>query len=220
MKEYLRKGYDIKFIRSSLIKAGVPRSKLDQAHREIADLRRPKPKKKPIIIKKKPKKPFFTRKKLKKPLKSPPRPLSKPFMKTKAFRPKPTGIFWKVFLPLIIIAILIISLLVVFAASQPKDCGTDADCFIGLANACKPAKFRNVVDTTGISYVTKDCKLTKKIISLSPDEPKEVVDLFLGLSMTCNYRENMFTRLYIDEISGELETCSGSLATVIRELRR
>lgn len=230
MREYLKKGHEMQFIRSSLLKAGVPRSKLDAAQKEVSKkIRSKKVSKKPPKKKKKPKKPFFGTKKEKKPRKTAPAQQAKmpkamppqPFIPRKAFRPVPAkGYFWRIFLPLLIVAIVIIALLVVFVSGAPKDCGTDEACFVRLANDCKAAKLKNTVDTTTIEYVTKDCQLTKKIVGLSPDEPQEVRDLFMGLRMTCNYAEDNFDPAYIDEISGNLETCTGSLATVIRELRR
>ncbi|MBW3011165.1 hypothetical protein KY326_03030 [Candidatus Woesearchaeota archaeon] len=218
IREYLRKGHDIQFIRSSLLKAGVPKAKLDQAQREIAPRKAP-----PKPPKMKARKPFFAKKAPKAPLKQP-KPVKrappKPFMQPKAYKPKgPSSLFWKAFIPLIIVAILIISLIVVFTGG-PMDCKTDERCFLELANACKAGQYQNTIDTTTIKYITKNCQLTKEIIGLSPDEPAEVKDLFMGLAMTCNYQQNMFSRAYIDEISGDLETCTGPLATVIRELRR
>jgi len=117
------------------------------------------------------------------------------------------------------IAIIIIVLLVMPIGIT--NCGSDANCFITKANACEPVKFKNMIDTTEISYVIADeCSVTKTITKLGDREPKEVKELFSGLNMKCNYEKGRFSPEYIEEISGYLETCSGPLATVILELRR
>jgi hypothetical protein len=240
LNEYLSKGYDMKFIEKALLKAECPKKILREAKKQVLSKRTPKKPKKPLKTKIKPKKvpkrPAF------KPIKPRPKP-AKPSM-FKKFKPKPRPTlrvpprvivppkklpsmpsvkvsrkYHPIMIILACIAIIIIVLLVMPIGIT--NCGSDADCFIPKANACEEVKFKNMIDTTEISYtIDEECSVTKTITKLGDREPKEVKDLFLGLSMECNYERGRFSPEYIEEISGYLETCRGPLATVIEELRR
>ncbi|MBW2987766.1 hypothetical protein KY336_04405 [Candidatus Woesearchaeota archaeon] len=243
LNEYLSKGYDMKFIEKALLKAECPKKILREAKRDVLGKKRPKKLKKAKIKKIKPKKfkaikpkPAF------KPIKAKPKPVKKGLFKQ--FKPKPrpapklpprvivppkklpsmTGVkVSRRYYPLIVILACIAIILIVLLVMPigVPDCNSDEACFLPKANACEQVKFKNMIDTTEIGYeVNEDCSVTKTITKLGEREPQEVKDLFLGLSMNCNFQKGAFSRTYITDISGNLETCEGPLATVIAELRR
>ena len=241
LNEYLSKGYDMKFIEKALLKAECPKKILKEAKRDVLSKRMPERLKKTKIKKIKAKKAAKPRSAFKS-IKAKPKP-AKPGL-FKQFKPKPrpvpkllprvivppkklpsmTGVkVSRKYYPLIVIlaciAIILIVLLVMPIGAP--DCGSDEACFLPKANACEPVKFKNMIDTTEIGYeINDDCSVTKTITKLGEREPQEVKDLFLGLSMNCNFQKGTFSREYVSDISGNLETCTGPLATVIAELRR
>ncbi|MBD3259688.1 hypothetical protein GF371_03600 [Candidatus Woesearchaeota archaeon] len=224
LREYLSKGHDMKFIEKALLKAECPKKILREAKKELKiGLKTAKKVKKGVKPKKAPK----TTKKPSKPKLAKPRimptPAGPPRVVTPPKLPKVKLTSKKVLYPLIIILACIAVLLIVLLLFSigPENCGTDEACFIAKANACEPARFHNMIDTTEISYVIgEDCTVTKEITKLGEREPEEVKELFLGQAMKCSYPKGGFDRVYIDEISGKLETCEGPLATIIAELRR
>lgn len=96
----------------------------------------------------------------------------------------------------------------------PSSCATET-CFINKANKCQSATFYNMIDRTTIKYETNNCVLKKTITALSPDETPDMVSEFLGKHMLCTYQKNDFSPLYINTLSGMLNTCEGELKTAI-----
>lgn len=114
---------------------------------------------------------------------------------------------------IIILAVIIFTAAVLFLFS-PAGCITE-ECFMEKANKCEPAKFKNTIKGTVVSYEANNCVLTKKILSLEPEEPQEIVDAFMGKNMTCRYQMNNFNPLYLTTITGLLNTCEGELKTAV-----
>ncbi len=78
-----------------------------------------------------------------------------------------------------------------------------------------------MIGTTELNYlVGEDCTLIKTITRMGVREPRQVKDLFLGLSMKCSYQKGAFSPDYIRKLDGKLDTCFGPLATVINDLRK
>lgn len=88
-------------------------------------------------------------------------------------------------------------------------------CFINAANECSHATFRNTIKGTGVHYEVQDCLLVKTVTALGPEEPQEIVDAFLGQSMTCRYQMKNFNPLYLSTITGLINTCDGPLKDAI-----
>lgn len=123
---------------------------------------------------------------------------------------------------IIVLAVVLAVLLFIYIYPEEKSmklCSTE-ECFIRAANACAPARFRNTVGTTEISYkVGKGCVITKTVTGLGEQEPEQVKELFMGVSMRCNYTRGQFDRAYIADINGNLERCSGPMVNIIMQLR-
>ncbi len=107
----------------------------------------------------------------------------------------------------LIMFFIVIGLIVYFF---PATCITE-ECFVGKANKCESATYRNVIGGTTLHYETNDCYLIKTVMKMSKDEPEIMQNRFLGKSMTCSYNEGDFDPLYINTISAHLDTCEGEL---------
>ncbi|MBD3304084.1 hypothetical protein GF343_02985 [Candidatus Woesearchaeota archaeon] len=237
IKKELKKGYSADLIKNSLIDAGFPSSEVYQAIEEL---------KKEKVIKEQPKKPLFSGifskkakkkgKKTKKTKKEPPKPvkipevpeIKAPTTKIKIEKPKipeiktkpvktreekPRRIWIFGFLAVLLIVVVVFGL----AYVAPTKCETEA-CFISKANKCMAATFTNQIEGTTVYYETNNCVLTKKIQALDPSEPKEIVNAFLGKSMTCKFNKNDFSLLFLNSITGYLEACDGPLKDKIIEI--
>ncbi|MBW3013323.1 hypothetical protein KY340_03895 [Candidatus Woesearchaeota archaeon] len=219
-REYLSKGHDIGFVERALLKAECPKRIIKEAKKELKiglkQKKQPKIAQKPKFIPKK-QAPIFKPKPIIMATKTQPRVITPPKL------PKIRAPQGKYLHPLIIIlaCVAVVIILLMLLSFGTKNCGSNEACMIEKANACEPARFKNMVDTTELSYlIGDDCSITKQITRLGEKEPKEVKDLFLGLSMKCTYNRGAFSRTYLTDISGNLETCEGPLAAVITELRR
>lgn len=96
----------------------------------------------------------------------------------------------------------------------PASCATEP-CFINKANKCQTATFSNIIEGTTFKYETNNCVLRKTVIKMAKDEPENIINEFKGKNMLCVYKENDFSPLYINTISGMLNTCEGELKTSI-----
>ena len=116
---------------------------------------------------------------------------------------------------------LLLIVFVVFGLAYvaPTKCSTES-CFISKANKCMAATFMNQIEGTTFYYETNNCVLTKKIQDLDPSEPQEIVDAFLGKSMTCKFNKNDFSPLFLNSVTGYLEACKGPLKDKILEATR
>ena len=109
----------------------------------------------------------------------------------------------------IILTVIVLTAAILFIFSS-VGCMTEK-CFIDAANKCEPAKYKNTIKETTVSYTTDGCILIKKITKLGPEEPADIVTAFLGKNMTCRYQQNKFDTLYITSITGFINTCEGEL---------
>ncbi len=115
------------------------------------------------------------------------------------------------------IAVLIVVLLAVLLFLLPGQnlCKTD-ECFIEAANECKPAILEKKIATADIRLEIKEgCVLNKKIIDMEEAEPEEVRNLFIGAEMNCNYDKGQFDDTYVEQISGNLGFCEGTLVDAV-----
>jgi len=200
-----------------------------------------KPKEKKALKPAKPKKTkkgifyhFFGRKiQVKKPKKTIPKP--KPPKKTKkkglfknifkSKKPKPKKKHKPIKLPKIphikgttaVIALILFFLIAgVIIWAFPASCATE-NCFIKHANKCEAATYSNIIEGTTFLYETNNCILKKTAVSLSPEEPIETKKDFEGKSMYCAYKENDFSPLHVNTITGMLDSCEGELKRAIQK---
>lgn len=116
----------------------------------------------------------------------------------------------------------VIFLIVFFAAIgvymlvYPTACATE-NCFVRHANNCGKATYSNIIGGTTVLYEANNCVLRKTITAMSPEEPKTMVEAFLGKNMLCKYKEGDFSPLYLNTLSGLLTTCEGDLRTAIQK---
>lgn len=176
----------------------------------------PKPKKK----KKKKKKAGLFAKKKKKPIIKKTKKKKAPIFKVKKPKSKKTFRRKKVKPVLIIMIIALIIIAGVGVLAMPKDCGRDLSCFMEEANKCSNAKYLAEMDNAEVKFTTHGCKLEKEIVNVDRDEPKDVRDMFTGMSMICRYDKGEFSTQYTDRIAGGVDTCSGSLADAVEVLQK
>ncbi len=116
----------------------------------------------------------------------------------------------------IVLVIIFVPLLMYSVALT--DCGSDPACFGGLANQCKQAKYTGIIAGATVSVVARDCQLTKTILNLPETEPESIRTLFAGKSMKCVYPSGDFDSVYLEKITGNLQTCSGELIDAIQKV--
>ena len=233
IKRQLAKGYNPEEVRKALLNVGFPSDQVNKAFREIepkkkaeirAKARKPeltgrKPSERPLLhrIFKPVPTPSFPEKPLpeipaKLELKELPAPETIKGM-VLALPPPPTPQIMhhrsmSTYL-VIILTVIVLTAAILFIFSS-VGCMTEK-CFIDAANKCEPAKYKNTIKETTVSYTTDGCILIKKITKLGPEEPADIVTAFLGKNMTCRYQQNKFDTLYITSITGLINTCEGEL---------
>ncbi len=216
-----RSGYEVSEIKASLRKNGASPALIAAAIRKAgskkslgAGLSKLKKGKKKI----KPKKKFKLFKKKKKIIKE---IKKKKGVKFRVKKPKTKRTFKKKKLkPMMVFAILaILIILGVSVLAMPKNCGRDLSCFMEKADKCADAKYFADIDNAEVKFSTHGCRIEKRILKVDRNEPKEVRDLFTGMSMSCKYDKGEFSTVYTDKLSGGLETCTGKLADAITKLK-
>ncbi len=98
-------------------------------------------------------------------------------------------------------------------------CQDERSCFVERANACKTATIAVGYAGSTLMYRTSDCILQAEFESFGAAEPKEVVDAFTGKIMRCPYTKGSFDEGFLDEVSYDLDACSGPLKDLLAELR-
>ena len=185
--KYKKDPKELDFVKNSLIKGGCPRSRIDQAEKEMWAEKKVV---KPIVV-----------------------PISKPMIKTEKVSiehhfPKKLVIG----IAAIIVTILVV---VIIFINSPKDCGNDEQCFIQHANLCEKVKLTNFIAQAEFVYTANGCELKKTVIQLDKNEQKEVRNKFEGKSMVCTYGKYNFNPAYLKEIAGGISSCKGELADEI-----
>lgn len=123
----------------------------------------------------------------------------------------------------IVLGVAIVAVIAVIFAMQytPKEAGRAAfmpqeKSFMEAANACEPAVIQKKIGTATLRFEIKEgCILQKEVIAMDETEPQEIRDLFVGSSMECDYEEGSFDSAYVEQISGNLGTCQGTLVDAI-----
>jgi len=116
-----------------------------------------------------------------------------------------------------ILILIILFSVVLFFLDRPTDCKYDKQCFIESAKQGKHVIVKEDVAGSMLQYSYKDSIITKEFVSFSADEPKEVVDLFKGKTMTCPFET--FNEEVVNGVFGGSENCTGNLLDVIYELK-
>lgn len=112
---------------------------------------------------------------------------------------------------LVLLIIAVLGYLVVINSGEMTQ-----DKFLDKANNCKPAIMDKEIGTITMELkINDDCSITKTVIDVLDTEPEAIQDLFLGASMTCTYDKGMFDEDYVNQISGNLGYCSGSLVDAV-----
>ena len=97
----------------------------------------------------------------------------------------------------------------------PASCATE-NCFVKHANQCGQATYSNIIDGTTLKYETNNCILKKTVINMAKEEPQEIVDEFKGKHMLCAFQQDDFSPMYLNTITGMLNTCEGDLKKAIQ----
>ncbi|MBT4541188.1 hypothetical protein HOC35_06780 [Candidatus Woesearchaeota archaeon] len=125
-------------------------------------------------------------------------------------------------IPLIIISILsilfVLALLFWFAKLGITECDNE-QCFFEMANQCKSVTYK--IDEAGTVYnfeSSKDCVFTKTITKVSDTEPQDIIDLFEGKALTCEYTKESFETKWVTTLLGGLDECNGALKEAFYEL--
>ncbi len=125
-------------------------------------------------------------------------------------------------LPLVVASVLVIAVVlggvILFALTGQKECDTQA-CFLQYANDCKPASY--IVNEEGTVYeynLDNECTFTKTITLVSNNEPQEIINLFEGKSLTCEYIKGNFEQRWVTTLLGSLNRCTGELKEALYEL--
>jgi hypothetical protein len=152
-------------------------------------------------------------------------PLSKPLSSSAFSRPSwspyaesPFRKYRFVILILVLGAVGVFGILFTTDFLTPTDCGSDAQCFVQLANNCAPAKMTARISTVSMMLSTKGCTLTKQVESLASEEPEPIRQFLVGKAMQCAFVQGGFDRDYVTTITGNLGTCSGDLRNAIEAI--
>jgi hypothetical protein len=125
-------------------------------------------------------------------------------------------------LPLVIISVVAILFVVAFLFWFTNIGITDCDnqqCFIDMANQCKASIYE--INEAGTIYKyesSSDCTFTKTITQVSDTEPGDIIDLFEGKSLNCEYIKNDFETKWVTTLLGSLDRCTGPLKEAFYEL--
>ena len=92
------------------------------------------------------------------------------------------------------------------------------DCFITAANDCKELTVELAEEIGIIKYSSKNCTLTKTIVSLNPAESADIKKLLEGKSLTCKYEKGKFDSGWVNSLVTGLEACEGELRDIIGQL--
>ena len=93
-------------------------------------------------------------------------------------------------------------------------CGEES-CFTETANRCGTAEYTATVAGTTVQHRVTECGYTRTVLAVSPDEPAEVRELFMGKSLTCAYGEGTFNSNWLITFSTDLGACDGELRDAI-----
>lgn len=97
---------------------------------------------------------------------------------------------------------------------SPGACA-DEQCLRVAAAECGTAAFRTTLEGSTVEHRVNNCKYTRTMITIGPDEPPEVQQLFGGKSLTCDYAKGNFNEEWLSTVSIGLEGCTGELKEAI-----
>ena len=126
------------------------------------------------------------------------------------------------FLALLALVILVIVFIIYsyYTANKVINCGSDVDCFVARAQACKPAALSFDFAGNLLEYASSDnCVLTKKIASVAATEPDSAKELFEGKEMKCFYEKNNLNTDLIYYLGKTLADCQGDLVDAISAVK-
>lgn len=114
----------------------------------------------------------------------------------------------------IVVGVVLLLALVVFSF-YPWPCRS-AECFVEMANNCRPASYKmNIGGLEGegvrVYFKTRNCVLTKRVIGMATTEPDFIKEAFLGKEMQCPYDEGGFNPLHLTTLSALINECEGEL---------
>jgi len=125
--------------------------------------------------------------------------------------------YWKIPVGILVIIGLVFGGIYLFSNAGVKVCTTD-ECFIGLADQCKPVKMGKEEAGSLYELSAENCVFTKHLKEMSAEEPEEMVGLLEGKSMTCEYLEGTFNPDWVETISVGIEECEGELRIALDAL--
>jgi hypothetical protein len=155
----------------------------------------------------KPKKPVFRAEK------SIPRPIPKPVYKLPSFITTHRSRRLAAGAGLVLLSVLlIVTVAFMFTRSVSRDE------FVSRVQGCSSGKYLGQVDNSLVKYTTDNCHVTKEIVHIGDQEPKEMQVLFEGKKMTCEYRRGEFNFDDIDYFLKDIDGCWGELKDLLVEL--
>jgi len=122
----------------------------------------------------------------------------------------------------IVIGVIALSAILIYSTTEKQsiDCKADAACFIERANLCKAAALKLDQNGTAVSFeIANACNLTKRIITLPQDEPKEMRTLLEDKAMFCPYQKGSFNPSLITTLTIGIENCRGPLAMALQQIK-
>ncbi len=118
---------------------------------------------------------------------------------------------------LLSVIVLVVSVGLIFYLTRTVECETE-ECFFLEANACNKAVYTATTGYALFGFETKECSLTKTVLSLSSEEPDSIRDMFVNRSLTCTYREGGLDPRLLNTLLGGLENCKGELKDSLYEI--
>ncbi|MEK6813024.1 MAG: hypothetical protein AABX86_02840 [Nanoarchaeota archaeon] len=94
----------------------------------------------------------------------------------------------------------------------------DKACFLQKADACEPAFFAQNEQGTFMELTSRNCKLTKKIVQVSPQEKEDIRKAVTGKSMICRYEKNYFNKNWVNTMTLDIQQCEGQLKDTIMSI--
>lgn len=119
------------------------------------------------------------------------------------------------FLLILLVIIAAIGVLLTAWYVAPQGTCVEQSCFAETANRCGSATHAGEVTGTTVQHHVENCRYTRTVITLSPDEPPEVRELLMGKSLACAYVEGAFNQHWLTTFSLDLEDCTGDLKDAI-----
>ena len=119
--------------------------------------------------------------------------------------------------------LLIVIIFILVSLFLPYNCKTDKTCFDKKAAYCRPASYEynndgNLFEYRVLGSSSDNCAINIKLVKVSTMSTQSIKDNFEGKSMKCLFPKSQLQIAPIQETSGLLTYCSGTLKEATLEL--